>query len=233
MMAERFLAKTFRENLVRRVGHQTAETVLTSPAGCAEIVAHCIRNLASGVRLRQLVDKPLWIATGSQAPVSLTSLATNRTSLDKGVIETINAAGITSVELGRMLSSAGLQHKSIAILLPDAGIETLAITPSPAIPSTNETAPQTGNALPATVITSLSLQAWRGAEQSVAMMLGEHGYQVEDRSRQNLGYDLYVEKDEPKHYVEVKLLDYAGQPFIITTNEEAVARGNFSSARVT
>jgi hypothetical protein len=35
---------------------------------------------------------------------------------------------------------------------------------------------------------------------------------------------LYVEKPGRKHYIEVKLLDYAGQPFIITTNEEAVAR---------
>ncbi|MBK7413858.1 MAG: DUF3883 domain-containing protein [Dechloromonas sp.] len=55
-------------------------------------------------------------------------------------------------------------------------------------------------------------------------MLSEHGYTVEDRSRQNLGYDLYVEKEGRKYYIEVKLIDYAGQPFIITTNEETVAR---------
>ena len=74
------------------------------------------------------------------------------------------------------------------------------------------------------LITSRSLPAWRGAEQYVAQIMEEHGYKVEDRSRQNLGYDLYAAKLTSKHYLEVKLLDYAGQPFVITSNEEAVAR---------
>jgi len=68
------------------------------------------------------------------------------------------------------------------------------------------------------------LPAWRGAEQYVAQVLQSHGYTVEDRSRQNLGYDLYAAKGNRKHYIEVKLLDYTGQPFVVTPNEEAVAR---------
>jgi hypothetical protein len=222
---------------------KAAETVLISPKGCAEVVSHCVRNVGSGINLRQLIDKPVWIGTGSTAPVGLTTLANNRTTLDNDLIETINAAGITSAELGRMLKSAGLQNESLLTVLPSAGAEPLLIAPAaapvqsdtlstseevspqpPFDPLLPNTAPQTGNSPAALIITSRSLPAWRGAEQYVALMLGEHGYQVEDRSRQNLGYDLYVEKEGRKYYVEVKLLDYAGQPFIITTNEETVAR---------
>ncbi len=222
---------------------KAAGTVPISPKGCAEIVSHCVRNVASGVSLRQLIDKPIWIGTGSTATFSLTTLANKRSTLDKELVETINAAGITSAELGRMLKSAGLQNESLLTVLPGAGTEMLAIRPTqapeqnsvldfcneispqkPFDPLLPNTAPQTGNTPAALIITSRSLPAWRGAEQYVALMLGEHGYQVEDRSRQNLGYDLYVEKEGRKYYVEVKLLDYAGQPFIITTNEETVAR---------
>ena len=222
---------------------KAAETVLISPKGCAEVVSHCVRNVGSGVSLRQLIDKPVWIGTGSAAPVSLTMLASKRNTLDNELIEMINATGITSIELGRMLKSAGLQSESLLMVLPGVGTETLAIALAPVQeqssilsssvevssqqpfdPLLPNTAPQTGSTPAASIITSRSLQAWRGAEQYVAMMLGEHGYQVEDRSRQNLGYDLYVEKEGRKYYVEVKLLDYAGQPFIITTNEETVAR---------
>ena len=222
---------------------KAAETVPISAKGCAEVVAHCIRNVTSGISLRQLVDKPIWKGAGSQVPTSLKILVTNQTPLGKEFIECINTAGVSGNELSRMLKSAGLEAKAIAVVLPDSGIDTSAIAPASvlqqsSISDENGNAPpqeafdpllpntslQTGNTSPASIITSRSLPAWRGAEQYVSLMLGEHGYQVEDRSRQNLGYDLYVEKEGRKHYVEVKLLDYAGQPFIITTNEETVAR---------
>ncbi len=222
---------------------KATETVPISAKGCAEVVAHCIRNVASGISLRQLVDKPIWTGAGSQVPTSLKMLVSNQTTLGKEFIEYINTAGISGNELSRILKSAGLEAKAIAVLLPDAGIETSAIAPTsvlqqgstsdgngntppqkPFDPLLPNSPPQAGNSPPTTIITSRSLPAWRGAEQYVAMLLGEHGYLVEDRSRQNLGYDLYVEKEGRKHYIEVKLLDYAGQPFIITTNEETVAR---------
>ena len=221
---------------------KAAEIVPISPMGCAEVVTQCVRNVATGISVRQLIEKPLWKGAGSEAPSSLRNLINTQTSLDKKIVECINAAGVTSTELGRMLKSAGLEAKGIAIVLPDAELttpETEAITAvehsaapkhienplpqQPFDPLLPNTASQIGNT-PAAIITSRSLPAWRGAEQYVAIMLGEHGYEVEDRSRQNLGYDLCVEKGGRKYYIEVKLLDYAGQPFIITTNEETVAR---------
>lgn len=217
---------------------QAAQTAPISPTGCAEVVAHCLRNVATGVSLRQLIEKPIWNGTDCRTPTNLGTLISRKATLAKDFLDTISAAGLTFVELARMLKSAGLEAAAIAILLPDSGMATIPValiptfgradTPlppnGPFDPLIANTTSQAGSALRATPITSRSLPAWRGAEQYVAIVLGEHGYQVEDRSRQNLGYDLYVEKEGRKHYVEVKLLDYAGQPFIITSNEEAVAR---------
>lgn len=221
---------------------KSAETTPLSSQGCADIVTHCVRNVASGISMRQLIEKPVWRSDKTAKPASLTSLTTAGESLDKDVIAAINASGIASEELGRMLKSAGVKEESVGVVLPGvvltsqtppqnapnpANIESVAI-PSPAAPLVDPLlhgayAPNGGSGS-ANIITSRSLPAWRGAEQYVAIMLSEHGYSVEDRSRQNLGYDLYAEKEGLKYYVEVKLLDYAGQPFIITTNEEAVAR---------
>lgn len=221
---------------------KAAETVPLSSRGCGEVVSHCLRNVTTTVNLRELVDKPIWQGTDSKAPASLAKLETANTALDNDMVEAINASGVTSIELGRMLKSAGVREESISMLLPGVVITTRATTPNLFIEqadyqSCNENLPlqpfdpllsnSHTKAITATIeniITSRSLPAWRGAEQYVAAMLGEHGYQVDDRSRQNLGYDLYAEKDERKYFVEVKLLDYAGQPFIITTNEETVAR---------
>ncbi len=239
-------------NFMRYLGVKTlsAETVIRaseavsiSPQGCAEVVSHCMRNVGSGVSLRQLIEKPVWVGADSTTPVRLTTLASKRTALDNVLVETISAAGTTSAELGRMLKSAGLPDDTLLAVLPSARTETIAAAPvhgpeqTESRISNNDVSPQQlfDPLLPNTtariedtaatsIINSRSLPAWRGAEQYVAMMLGEHGYQVEDRSRQNLGYDLYVEKEGRKYYIEVKLLDYAGQPFIITTNEETVAR---------
>ena len=222
---------------------KAAETMPLSPKGCADLVSLCVRNVASGINLRQLVDKPIWRATGSPAPTNLAALASTKAALDENVIAAINASGVTSTELGRMLKTAGMRDESIGVLLPGVVLSSLTAAPSPVVspdldksPSENDL-PQPAfdpllptvtarsiQAKTANVITSRSLPAWRSAEQYVAAMLSEHGYQVEDRSRQNLGYDLYAEKDARKYYVEVKLLDYAGQPFIITSNEEVVAR---------
>jgi Domain of unknown function (DUF3883) len=220
---------------------KAAETGSISAKGCAELVAQCVRGVVTGTSLRQLVEKPVWKGTGAQALTSLTLLAKNQIALADEFVEDIKLAGINTVELVRMLKSAGLSEFAIAIFLPQPGIATLPAAIASELRGTSfhdvlepqlqavdpllmSLTSQSGTALLATFITSRSLPAWRGAEQYVAMMFSEYGYQIEDRSRQNLGYDIYVEKNDIKYYIEVKLLDYAGQPFTITTNEEVVAR---------
>jgi len=71
----------------------------------------------------------------------------------------------------------------------------------------------------------LSLKRWRSAEQQVFLLLQGKGWDVEDVSRQNIGYDIEGKTLQGREvYIEVKSIDYPGQSFIMTSNEEAVAR---------
>lgn len=67
---------------------------------------------------------------------------------------------------------------------------------------------------------------WRNAENFANEFFIKEGFIVEDRSKSNLGYDLYIKKDSLEYMIEVKYVSYIGESFILTTNEEAVARLN-------
>lgn len=67
---------------------------------------------------------------------------------------------------------------------------------------------------------------WRNAENFAHEFFMNEGFIVEDRSKSNLGYDLYIKKGNLEYMIEVKFVDYLGASFILTTNEEAVARLN-------
>jgi len=70
----------------------------------------------------------------------------------------------------------------------------------------------------------LSLKKWRSGEQQVLAILNLQGYQLQDVSRQNVGYDLEGKTPSGEDiFIEVKSIDYPGQPFILTSNEMAVA----------
>ena len=52
-------------------------------------------------------------------------------------------------------------------------------------------------------------------------------------SRQNIGYDIEGQTPEGENVcIEVKSLDYPGQPFTLTSNEEAVARQKAQAYRL-
>lgn len=67
---------------------------------------------------------------------------------------------------------------------------------------------------------------WRNAENFANEFFIKEGFIVEDRSKSNLGYDLYIKRDSLEYMIEVKYVSYIGESFILTTNEEAVARLN-------
>ena len=72
---------------------------------------------------------------------------------------------------------------------------------------------------------TLNLKKWRGAEEQLRNILEAEGWAATDVSRQNIGYDIECENSEgEKLFIEVKLIETPTQPFIMTSNEEAVAR---------
>jgi hypothetical protein len=205
-----------------------------SNKGYAEVAAFAIRNAATGGHAKRIAEVPIWLGSGEVQ--SLITLARSGDALSDAFIQEINAAGVTGNELARFVRVAvgdavntlvpGLQTEVVGTSEFAVITEPMFTSPSGVYDPLLEFSPVSP---PATLphrpeLETKFLPAWRGAEQYVAQVLQSHGYTVEDRSRQNLGYDLHATKDNRKYYVEVKLLDYAGQPFVITPNEEAVAR---------
>lgn len=211
-----------------------------SEQGCAEIAAFSIRNAVAGTNSKSAEEAPIWASIGGTQ--SLIPLAKDGKALSGRFIRQLNALGVTINDLARFVRLA--VGDAVNALVPSAATGAASalgsdIEPAVAVPITPAAASLPGGYDPLLAAATKSpsipyqqpselesrfLPAWRGAEQYVAQILQQYGYTVEDRSRQNLGYDLFAEKDGRKHYIEVKLLDYSGQPFIITPNEEAVAR---------
>jgi hypothetical protein len=76
-----------------------------------------------------------------------------------------------------------------------------------------------------TVEKPVTLKKWRGAEHQVIQLMQSQGWVATDHSRENIGYDISCINIHKKQiYLEVKSIEHSNQPFIITSNEEAVAR---------
>lgn len=211
-----------------------------SEKGCAELAAFSIRNAIAEGNSKRAAEAPIWASSGAMQ--SLMALAKEGKALSDSFIQQLNTSGVTTNDLARFVRLA--VGDAVTTLVPSAGTgavgtPTSSTTPGVSVPYTTAAPNSLGGYDPLLAeatkspsapfqqppeLESRFLPAWRGAEQYVAQILQHHGYMVEDRSRQNLGYDLYAAKDGRKYYIEVKLLDYAGQPFVITPNEEAVAR---------
>lgn len=210
-----------------------------SQKGCVEVATFSIRNAATGGFAKGAADAPIWFGAGEAQ--NLASMAQDGSALSDTFIQQLSAAGVASNELAQFVRIA--VGDAVKTLVPS--MATGAVSPSilatdhAAITTPTSTSvpieydPLLAGSPPVSPSTTLPqrpeletkfLPAWRGAEQYVAQVLQSHGYTVEDRSRQNLGYDLHAAKENRKYYIEVKLLDYTGQPFVITPNEEAVAR---------
>lgn len=125
--------------------------------------------------------------------------------------------GFLDLAIERFGSLAGLQR----LLSPLGGQTAAKLIPPTASVRHGQTTPV---GRPSRV-PEVSLHKWRSSEQQVFDLLTARGWGVYDVSKQNLGYDLEASKpDEKTIYVEVKTIDYAGQPFSLTSNEESVAR---------
>lgn len=76
-------------------------------------------------------------------------------------------------------------------------------------------------------ITSSGIQKWRSAEENTLAALNGNGFNLNDVSTQNVGYDLAgTDPDGEKILIEVKSIEFAGQKFRLTNNEFAAAQYN-------
>ena len=183
--------------------------VAPSVGGAAEVAMH-LATLHSTKQIDSDEIDPKWkLWPVNNVPVSLAEAKKRAKPLAGSFTDLIAEKSGNGRELKRMLESL-TDSATAATLLPS--------TPAITLPSEP---PDTS----ATTSARISLKRWRAAEQQVMEVLEAKGWEVQDVSRQNVGYD--IEGRPPGGevtFVEVKSIDYPGQPFTLTSNEEAVAR---------
>jgi Domain of unknown function (DUF3883) len=192
------------------------ETTSPSNVGAAELVVYLTNLYSTGQVAADALHSSwrIWEFNGGIG--SLKDAKTRMASLAPEFVEQVTAK-TSRMELARMLV-AMTDAKTAERLLPAA----------PSVVNSSKH-------FRASISTErqISLKRWRGAEQQVLTVLAAWGWNLEDVSRQNIGYDIEGQTPEGDNTcIEVKALDYPGQPFTLTSNEEAVARQKGNAYRL-
>lgn len=190
-----------------------------SLAGAAEVVAHVANRHVTKQLTATDIRKEwrLWPTAGT--PRSLLEITESPQALDRNFSDLVAEKTGAQTQLQRLVAEL-TDEKTVATLLPiSKSVDVLSTTG----PTTDlQTKPA---AISKTLAPPLSLKRWRSAEQQVLSLLQAQGWRVEDVSRQNVGYDIEGQTLEGAAVcIEVKSIDNPGQPFTLTSNEEAVAR---------
>jgi uncharacterized protein DUF3883 len=195
------------------------QSITPSLVGAAEVIAHVTSRYATKQIEATAIDKTwqLWPVDG--VPRSLSNSRRTKRFLDADFLDLVAEKTGGVGPLKRLLSDLVDSGAPSAMLPPE--------TPSPALPLDQpEPGTQTSGELwQGSPTPPMSLKRWRGAEQQVLALLKAKGWKVTDVSRQNIGYDIEgFAPDGGEMCIEVKAIAYPGQPFTLTSNEEAVAR---------
>lgn len=193
--------------------------IAPSLAGAAEIAAH-LATLHAMKQIEASAINPswkLWPVDGK--PLSLEEARRTGAPLAPDFLALVAEKGGSASDLQRLVASLS-DAATAATLVPT---QSAASAQMADVDSNRENSSQ-----------KFSLKRWRGAEQQVLALLTGLGWkEVEDVSRQNIGYDIEgLTPEGERGFVEVKSLDYPGQTFTLTSNEEVVAREKGNAYRL-
>ncbi|MDV2476194.1 DUF3883 domain-containing protein [Rhodococcus zopfii] len=200
-----------------------AEAGLISRRGCAELVAFVAKSVVpTELSFADLLKSHIWEVDSGLVDIQ-GALNSGSRITDVFIADLVESG----LEISKLEARIGKFYPDCVAILPTTQLEQAIIpveTQEKAThaddlftPVSREFEPQREGVLG-------NQSKWRSAETSVFYLLSELGFDVEDHSRQNVGYDLLAVKDSERFFVEVKSLSYAGQPFALTPNEDSCAR---------
>ena len=215
-------------NFLRFVGVKEATFEELSPAliasevtvlGAAEVVAQLTqRHVTKSRDVKPLIpDWHLWPVNGRM--LTLWEAKKEALPLDVSFVDVLLEKCHAIADTYRLIAAVSDLATATALLPqgltpPQSRVNHESVPLAPSVALDNSTG-----------IERLSLKKWRSAEQQVMNLLHASGWTVEDVSRQNIGYDIEGRMpDREPVFVEVKAINHPGQPFTLTSNEEAVAR---------
>lgn len=186
--------------------------------GAAEVVSRLASLHATKQISEAEIDTKWRLWPLDDEPVTFEEVRRVAKPLNQSFVDMVSEKVGVSSELRRLVASLS-EPETASRVVP----EQLVNKPQP--PEQAVHSPRSEGLPPGTPPRRLSLKRWRSAEQQVLSLLELQGWKVEDVSRQNVGYDIegFTPKGE-EVFLEVKAIDNPGQPFTLTSNEEATAR---------
>lgn len=199
-----------------------------SKQGCAEITSELIKRSETKQIDLTAIDQDLEILFTTSGRASMRQAESENATIDKNYLDMVAERSNGANGLSRLIRDVA-GSKTATTLLPVEKNDS---------PATKERTNKTGllDSIRSFVpenkskTKTLNLKKWRGAEQQLVQVLESEGFTANDVSRQNIGYDIECrDQDGQFLFIEVKLVEAESQPFIMTSNEEAVAREKGSS----
>jgi len=191
-------------------------SVSLSVPGCAEIASHLVALYTTKAITPSYIQREWKIWPIEDSVVSLHEAAQLAKPLARRFVDMVVERIAGRQEFRRFIEGLTDTRVADALLPEEQAGRALDVTPATlhdaVMGSSSKQRPVT-------------LKRWRNAEQQVLALLIEWKWQVSDVSHQNVGYDIEGRSPEGKpSFIEVKSINYVGEAFTLTSNEEAVAR---------
>lgn len=199
--------------------------------GCAELVAFIVKTpIPTDVACEELIAAPVWEVDGVLS--SLESAVRDNLKVSSEFVKKILDNGVDAIQLRTQIKKHlpdGLKALNLDKSNESGEFETFSDFPKafppeesdPFIPARGLLS-NSNERFVNPILKNASL--WRSAELSVLNLLDDLGFEAEDHSRQNVGYDLLAVRGSVRYFVEVKSISHAGQAFSLTPNEDSYAR---------
>jgi hypothetical protein len=189
-----------------------------SVLGAADLVSYLAIQVSVRSIMADAIDPSWAIWKVENRLIETANLASAQGPLDDDFVSLIVERTGDPVVLRNLLKQL-VGEDTGGRLLHESGIKPTL----PPLHFTTQTQVEAGPTLP-------SLVKWRSAEEVTLQIFRSMNWKVIDVSRQLVGYDIHATKENGDElFIEVKKLDNLGDPFSLTTNEEATARVRGSS----
>jgi hypothetical protein len=210
---------------------KAAESGAVNAKGCAELIAFITKTpIPVDVTFADFITSPVWEVDGVLS--SLESAVRDNREVSPEFVKKILDSGVDAIQLKGKIKKHLPDGLKVVKLDESQESEEFDITSDLSavfgFEETDPFLPSVGS--PSNVIERsinpilTNTSFWRSAELSVLNLLNDLGFEAEDHSRQNVGYDLLAVRGSVRYFVEVKSISHAGQAFSLTPNEDSYAR---------
>ncbi len=196
-----------------------------SVLGIVQLTKHLFKSMLSNNQFNEAEILSLEILYSDDQRTSMTELKKTSASIDKSFISLLLENGLTEFDIKQVFKKYLPEYKfEITESIEKRNIEE---------PQTKESNREEGSVVnwfskskeASSNTVKPSLQRWRSAEEQTLAILNLNGFNLEDVSKQNIGYDLEgYDPDGHEIQIEIKSITLPGQKFKLTNNEIAVAQ---------